>query len=181
MRRCPGSSVGCWRQVFPTSRLAFLGREALCEREQDVGDIGGIAGEHSVVETALDSPDIVSRTFAPAARSSGPGSKSTTITMDDGKANVMSLPMQHALHDALDRTVTDNAVVLLRGRPGVFSGGFDLATLAGGGADALEVVRGGFDCRSAFSSTRCRSSLRAPVTRSRWVRFSSCRVTTGSG
>ena len=49
------------------------------------------------------------------------------ITMDDGKANVLSPTMQAELHAALDRAETDTAVVVLRGREGVFSGGFDLA------------------------------------------------------
>ncbi len=68
-----------------------------------------------------------------------------TITMDDGKANVMSLAMQAALHRALDRAVDDGAAVLLTGRPGIFSGGFDLGTLQAGGSDAIEMVRGGFE------------------------------------
>jgi enoyl-CoA hydratase len=51
-----------------------------------------------------------------------------TITMDDGKANVMGLPMLQALNAALDRAEADKAAVVLRGRAGMFSGGFDLAT-----------------------------------------------------
>ena len=45
-----------------------------------------------------------------------------TITMDDGKANAMSLPMLSALNAALDRAVADRAIVVLTGRPGIFSG-----------------------------------------------------------
>ncbi len=67
------------------------------------------------------------------------------ITMDDGKVNAMSLQMQSSLHVALDRALDDRAVVLLQGRPGVFSGGFDLATLTAGGSDAIDMVRGGFE------------------------------------
>jgi enoyl-CoA hydratase len=40
-----------------------------------------------------------------------------TITMDDGKVNVMSIAMLSALNDALDRAVSDRAVVVLTGRP----------------------------------------------------------------
>src|SRR5215212_5979254 len=47
--------------------------------------------------------------------------------MDDGKANVMSLPMLQALNGALDRAQADSATVVLTGRSGMFSGGFDLA------------------------------------------------------
>lgn len=75
-----------------------------------------------------------------------------TITMDDGKANVMSLPMQSTLHAALDRATTDRAVVILGGRPGVFSGGFDLVTMRTGGADMVAMVRGGFELSSRLLS-----------------------------
>jgi enoyl-CoA hydratase len=68
-----------------------------------------------------------------------------TLTMDDGKANVMSPAMQADLHAALDRAAADRAAVVLTGRPGLFSGGFDLKVLAGGGAGALAMVRGGFE------------------------------------
>jgi len=68
-----------------------------------------------------------------------------TLVMDDGKANVMSLSMQSELNAALDRAVADRAVVILTGRPGVFSGGFDLRVLMGGGSDAADMVRGGFE------------------------------------
>ena len=49
-----------------------------------------------------------------------------TITLDDGKANAMSVGMLQALNAALDRAEQDQAVVLLTGRAGMFSGGFDL-------------------------------------------------------
>jgi enoyl-CoA hydratase len=54
-----------------------------------------------------------------------------TITMDDGKVNVMSLDMLESLHAAFDRAAGDEAVVLFRsGRPGIFSAGFDLKVFA---------------------------------------------------
>ncbi len=49
-----------------------------------------------------------------------------TITMDDGKVNVLSIQMLQALHAAFDRAEQDNAVVVLTGREGYFSAGFDL-------------------------------------------------------
>lgn len=67
-----------------------------------------------------------------------------TIAMDDGKANVMSPPMLSELDAALDRATADRAVVVLTGRPGMFSGGFDLAVLGAGGADALQMLGAGF-------------------------------------
>src|SRR5262250_1341187 len=68
-----------------------------------------------------------------------------TITMDDGKVNAMSLGMIAELNAALDRAQADRAVVVLVGRPGVFSAGFDLPVLRSGGADAVAMVRGGFE------------------------------------
>ena len=61
-----------------------------------------------------------------------------TLTMDDAKANAMSVAMLQALNDALDRAQADNAVVLLCGRAGMFSGGFDLAVFK---RDPVELVR----------------------------------------
>jgi enoyl-CoA hydratase/carnithine racemase len=59
-----------------------------------------------------------------------------TITMDDGRVNVFSTAMLSALHAAFDRAERDGAVVLLTGRPGCFSAGFDLNVLAGGSGSA---------------------------------------------
>ena len=67
-----------------------------------------------------------------------------TITMDDGKANALSLPMQAQLNEALDQARADKAIVILRGRPGNFSAGFDLKTLMAGGKDAVKMLTGGF-------------------------------------
>lgn len=50
----------------------------------------------------------------------------TRIVMDDGKANVMSSAMLEALSRALDQAETYGGVVILQGRTGMFSGGFDL-------------------------------------------------------
>jgi enoyl-CoA hydratase len=68
-----------------------------------------------------------------------------TITMDDGKANALSGGMLSELNGALDRAKADRAVVLLTGRDGVFSGGFDLRVLSAGGVDASEMLRMGFE------------------------------------
>jgi enoyl-CoA hydratase len=67
------------------------------------------------------------------------------ITMDDGKVNVLSLAMLTELDAALDRAEADRAVVLLTGRDGVFSAGFDLPVLRAGGTDAADLLRAGFD------------------------------------
>lgn len=67
------------------------------------------------------------------------------ITMDDGKVNVLSLQMLTELNEALDRALADQAVVVLSGREGRFSAGFDLATLRAGGTEALDMLRAGFE------------------------------------
>jgi enoyl-CoA hydratase/carnithine racemase len=68
-----------------------------------------------------------------------------TITMDDGKMNVLSIEMFEQLGRAFDRAAADGAVVVLTGREGVFSAGFDLRVLGGGGPDAPRMVRMGFE------------------------------------
>ena len=68
-----------------------------------------------------------------------------TITMDDGKVNALSLRMLASLSAALDRAQRDHAIVVLGGRPGVFSAGFELPVLSAGGADARKMLRSGFE------------------------------------
>ena len=68
-----------------------------------------------------------------------------TITMDDGKVNAMSLHMLAEINAALDRALADRAVVVLSGRNGVFSAGFDLPVLRAGGSESIAMVRGGFE------------------------------------
>ena len=58
-----------------------------------------------------------------------------TITMDDGKANVMSLAMLNALHAAFDEAERDHVVPILKARGKHFSGGFDLNVFAKGSAE----------------------------------------------
>ena len=59
-----------------------------------------------------------------------------TITLDDGKVNALSLEMQAAIGAAIDRAEADDAAIVLTGRPGMFSAGFDLATIGAGGAES---------------------------------------------
>jgi enoyl-CoA hydratase len=65
----------------------------------------------------------------------------STIGMDDGKVNVFSIPMLRALNRAFDQAERDETVVLLQGRPGCFSAGFDLGTLSGPPDDALTLLQ----------------------------------------
>jgi enoyl-CoA hydratase len=48
------------------------------------------------------------------------------VTLDDGKVNALSIPMLRELHAALDQAEADRAVVVLAGREGYLSAGFDL-------------------------------------------------------
>jgi enoyl-CoA hydratase len=67
-----------------------------------------------------------------------------TVTMDDGKVNALSLEMLSQLDAAFDRAEADGAIVVLAGRPGRFSGGFDLSVLNAGGPDATAMLHAGF-------------------------------------
>jgi enoyl-CoA hydratase len=67
------------------------------------------------------------------------------VTMDDGKVNALSLDLLTQLDDAFSRAEADGVVVVLSGRAGVFSAGFDLGTLRAGGAEAAAMLQAGFE------------------------------------
>jgi len=67
------------------------------------------------------------------------------ITMDDGRANALSFELFEALGEAFDRAEAAGAGILLAGRDGRFSGGFDLGVLMAGGADTRNLLRAGFE------------------------------------
>ncbi len=58
------------------------------------------------------------------------------IKMDDGKANVINQAMIAALNAALDEAEAKAKAIVLAGREGRFSGGFDLQALTGSGPEA---------------------------------------------
>lgn len=66
------------------------------------------------------------------------------IVMDDGKNNLVSPTMLMALNKALDQAEKAGAVVLLTGRDGVFSAGFDLGILRTGVRNTFAMLMGGF-------------------------------------
>jgi enoyl-CoA hydratase len=68
-----------------------------------------------------------------------------TIRMDDGKVNALSPAMQSQLNAALDQAEAAGAVVVLAGRAGVFSAGFDLKVLRRADAESLAMLQGGFE------------------------------------
>ena len=65
-----------------------------------------------------------------------------TITMDDGKVNAFSIPIA-AVHSTKRSTGPSRTTALSfsKGRPGCFSAGFDLPTLAGPPSEALTLLR----------------------------------------
>ena len=62
------------------------------------------------------------------------------IAMDDGKANALGTSMWAELNAAMDNAESENAIVILTGRDGMFSGGFDLKEMGNGPQDALELT-----------------------------------------
>ena len=67
------------------------------------------------------------------------------ITLDDGKANVFSNAMISTIDQLLDEVPNDKGALLITGRQGLLSGGFDLKTMTGGEAkDIIEMTVNGF-------------------------------------
>ena len=66
-----------------------------------------------------------------------------TIKLDDGKANALSSSMIGEINAAFDKAEADNAIVILTGRDGMMSGGFDLKEMGDGPQDALELTSKG--------------------------------------
>lgn len=69
----------------------------------------------------------------------------STITLDDGKVNALSPEMIAEIGDALDTAESHGGTVVLRGREGIFSAGFSLPVLQGGGPEAAGMLAAGFD------------------------------------
>lgn len=69
--------------------------------------------------------------------------KIATITMDDKKVNALSPGMMAELNGALDQAKADEAVVVLTGRPGKFSAGFDLSVMQQGPDATNNMVKSG--------------------------------------
>jgi enoyl-CoA hydratase len=65
------------------------------------------------------------------------------IQMDDGKANALSFEMLAQLDAALDQAADAGKVVILCGRPGKFSAGFDLSVMGQGGDAMIDLLRKG--------------------------------------
>lgn len=66
-----------------------------------------------------------------------------SLRFDDGKANALSHAAIAALGAALDRAEKEAGAVLLTGRPGRFSAGFDLSTMKAGPVAVRDLVSAG--------------------------------------
>ena len=74
------------------------------------------------------------------------GNNIATLTFDDGKANVVGPTFLDEINAGLDRAEKERAgAVVLRGREGMFSGGFDLGEFEKGPDAGLAMVQRGFD------------------------------------
>ncbi len=65
------------------------------------------------------------------------------VTVDDGKANALSFMVLDAVDAALDEAETGARAVVVNGREGKFSAGFDLSVMTGDIADARRLLARG--------------------------------------
>ena len=61
------------------------------------------------------------------------------ITLDDGKANVFSQVMLESLYECLSKVHKDKGCLVITGRKGMFSAGFDLKTFASGDKEKIAI------------------------------------------
>ena len=67
------------------------------------------------------------------------------IKLDDGKANAFSYDMLSQVNDLLTKVPRDSGALVITGREGLFSGGFDLKTLATGDMEKItKMVQSGY-------------------------------------
>ena len=67
-----------------------------------------------------------------------------TLTMDDGKRNALSPEMFDEIYAALAQAEKEGAAVVITGREGVLSAGFDLKVMKKGGVPAVKMLRSGY-------------------------------------
>jgi enoyl-CoA hydratase len=66
-----------------------------------------------------------------------------TLTLSNGKVNAISPDVIAAFNTALDQAVTDRAIVIITGQPGILSGGYDLKVMTAGPKEAVALVTAG--------------------------------------
>jgi enoyl-CoA hydratase len=87
-----------------------------------------------------------------------------TITIQNGKVNAISHQVLDELNQGFDQAEKAQAVVVLAGRAGMFSGGFDLQVMRGSTITAMALVEKGYNIgrKDAVVSLSCDSSMRLP-------------------
>jgi enoyl-CoA hydratase len=66
------------------------------------------------------------------------------VTIDDGKVNALSPGLLEELNSALDSAESQRSLII-SGRSGIFSAGFSLPVLQGGGPEAARMLAAGFE------------------------------------
>ena len=75
------------------------------------------------------------------------------ITLDDGKANVFSPKMIQDVNECLDKVPTESGALIITGREGMFSAGFDLKIISAGDMKAtMDMSLSGFKLLSRLFS-----------------------------
>ena len=75
------------------------------------------------------------------------------ITLDDGKANVFSPKMIQDVNQCLDKVPTESGALIITGREGMFSAGFDLKIISAGDIQAtMDMSLSGFKLLSRIFS-----------------------------
>ena len=68
------------------------------------------------------------------------------ITLDDGKVNAFSIEMLEAFNEKLSQVPRNNGSLIIKGREGIFSGGFNLKTFSSGDPDQInKMLKLGFE------------------------------------
>jgi enoyl-CoA hydratase len=66
-----------------------------------------------------------------------------TLALDNGKVNALSPDLIVDFNQALDQAEQDRAVVIVTGKPGILSGGFDLKVMMSSPQNAIDLVTAG--------------------------------------
>ena len=75
------------------------------------------------------------------------------ITLDDGKANIFSPKMIQDVNECLDKVPTESGALIITGREGMFSAGFDLKIISAGDMQAtMDMSLSGFKLLSRLFS-----------------------------
>lgn len=75
-----------------------------------------------------------------------------TLTMDDGKRNALSPAMFEEIYAALERAEQAKAAVVITGREGVLSAGFDLKVMKSGGMQTVKMLQAGYSLTARLLS-----------------------------